>query len=335
MAVGLALFGLAFSHPMGAAIALAAVPFLVFAVRPALIANSALNVVVALVFPTVFAVGAFGYIAWVFPGAGWSFFAAPAESLSTWRAGMAHVLGDGITGVFALDASLAMGAGLALGAPLAILGLAWVSRRRPLVAPALVFAVTMIAAAAMAVGTGLFGEPTAIAVAAPVLVAVMMTRVPELRMRLAPVLALLAAGWVGGIASLALVDPAAAVHLRSAIAGGERERTDALAAGGAATERDGVLADTENAPILVLGRGRARGMFGPASEPFALALMFSRLDSPFVAVPDPNSQSGANDRLNRAFPALFRRGAPGYRVVYQNNTWRLYERSPRVESYKY
>ena len=51
MAVGLALLGLAFSHPIGAAIAFAAMPFLVFAVRPALVANSALNVVVALVFP--------------------------------------------------------------------------------------------------------------------------------------------------------------------------------------------------------------------------------------------------------------------------------------------
>src|SRR6202023_2976036 len=108
-------------------------------------------------------------------------------------------------------------------------------------------------------------------------------------------------------------------HVRAAIHGGEPERTDALAAGGAAVGRDGVLADTENAPALVLGRGSARGMHGPASEPFALALMFSRLEPPFVGVPDPQSQSGANDRLNRAFPTLFRRGAPGYRIVYQNN----------------
>jgi membrane protein XagC len=335
MAVGLALLGLAFSHPMGAAIALAAVPFLAFAVRPALIANSALNIVIALVFPTLFAVGAFTYVSWVFPGAGWTFFAAPAERLSTWRAGVAHVFGDGITGIVALDASLAMGAALALGAPLVLVALAWVSRRRrPLVAPALVFAAAMIAAAALTVATGLFGDPTALAVAVPVLAAVVMTRVPMVRTRLAPVMALLATGWLGGVASLALVDPAVTVHLRATIAGGERERTDALAAGGAATARDGVLADTENAPALVLGRGRARGMFGPASEPFALALIFSRLDSPFVAVPDPQSASGANDRLNKAFPALYRRGAPGYRLIYQNITWRLYERLLNAASHK-
>lgn len=330
MAVGLALLGLAFSHPMGAAIALASVPFLAFAVRPVLVANSALNVVVALVFPTVFAVGAFVYTSWVFPGAGWSFFAAPTESLATWRASIAHVFGDGLTGIAALDASLATAIALLFGAPVVYVALRWVARRRPLVAPALVFVAAVIAAAALTIATGLFGEPTAIAVAAPVLAAVVMARVPELHQRPAAAIALLVAGWVGGLVSLPFVDPAAAGHLRAAIAGGASERTEALAAGGAAIGHDGVLADTENAPALVLGRGSARGLYGPASEPFHLALIFSRLDTPFVAVPDPQSAIGANDRLNKAFPALYRRGAPGYRLIYQNNTWRLYGRIPNV-----
>ena len=82
MDVGLALMALAFSHPMGAAFAFAAVPFLAFAVRPMLVANSAFNVVVALIFPTFFAIAAFSYVSWIFPGDGWTFFAAPAESLS-------------------------------------------------------------------------------------------------------------------------------------------------------------------------------------------------------------------------------------------------------------
>ena len=73
MAVGLALLGLAFSHPMGAAIACAAVPFLVFAVRPALVANSALNVVVVLIFPLAFSRRRLRLFSWVFPGSGWSF----------------------------------------------------------------------------------------------------------------------------------------------------------------------------------------------------------------------------------------------------------------------
>jgi hypothetical protein len=140
------------------------------------------------------------------------------------------------------------------------------------------------------------------------------------------VLVLLVAGWLGGIAGVVLADPAGAAQLRAAIAGSEGERADALALGGAAIGRDGVLADTENAPALVLGRGSARGMFGPGTEPFGFALLFSRLDARFIAVPDPEGQSGANDRLNRKFPSLYRRGAPGYRLIYQNYTWRMYER---------
>jgi hypothetical protein len=58
-----------------------------------------------------------------------------------------------------------------------------------------------------------------------------------------------------------------------------------------------------------------------------MAMLFGRLATPFVAVPDPQSITGANDRLNKTFPALYRHGAPGYRVVYQNTTWRLFSLS--------
>ena len=61
-------------------------PFLIFAVRPALAANSAINVVLTLVFPTIFAAASFAYVSWVFPGSGWSFLVAPAEGVSTWTA---------------------------------------------------------------------------------------------------------------------------------------------------------------------------------------------------------------------------------------------------------
>ena len=112
MAVRLALFMLTFCHPMGAAITFAAVPFLVFAVRPVLVANSPLNVIVALMFPTVFGICAFIYVSWIFPGAGWSYFAAPAESLSAWTVGIARILGDGFPGRIASMPFLAIGAPL-------------------------------------------------------------------------------------------------------------------------------------------------------------------------------------------------------------------------------
>jgi hypothetical protein len=324
MGVGLALMGLTFSHPMGAAFAFAAIPFLAFAVRPVLVASSPFNIVVALTFPTLFAVGAFSYVSWIFPGDGWSFFAAPAASLSLWSAATGQVVGDDLTGFLTPYASIAMATALVIGAPIAVVMLALVYRRRPLVIPAVIFAAIAIAATAISVLSGFFGDPTPIVVAAPVLAAAVIIRVPVVRERLGLATALLMLGWLGGVVSLTLVDPVTVNHFRAAFERGGNERLDALTVGGAAAGHDGVLADVDNAPAFVLGRGRARGIFGPQSESFALTMLFARIDTPFVAVPDPQSNTGANDRLNKAFPSLFHKGAPGYRVIYQNNTWRLF-----------
>lgn len=326
MGVGLALMALAFSHPIGAALAFAAVPFLAFAVRPGLVASSALNVIVALVFPTLFMIGAFTYVSWVFPGDGWSFFAAPTQSLSLWTVAVARIFGNGLSGIPVIDASLAMGAALAIGAPVALAMLALVYRRRPLVVPAAVFVGMAIAATAICAASGFFGDPTAIVVAAPVLAAAVVIRIPIARERIVIVIALLVLGLPGGVLSLVLVDPIAVNQFHAAFDQGTSERLDAIAAGGAALGHDGVLADTENAPAFVLGHARGRGILGPESEPFALTMLFARIETPFVAVPDPQSTTGANDRLDKAFPSLFREGQTGYRVIYQNNTWRLFEK---------
>ena len=106
-----------------------------------------------------------------------------------------------------------------------------------------------------------FGDPTALAVAAPVLAAVVIVRVPRLAERFALVPALAAVGWLGGAAGLALIDSATVTQLRVAFAGGDHERIEALAAGAATSERDGVLVDSQNAPAIVIGRGSGRGLF--------------------------------------------------------------------------
>lgn len=324
MGVGLALMALTFSHPLGAAVAFAAVPLLALAVHPLLIARSPWSVTIALIFPTLFMALAFVYVSCIFPGDGWSLFVAPAQSLSLWRAAIARVFGDGFSGIPALDAALGMLLALVLSAPVAVVTLARVVRRRGLVAPVFVFVATVLAATTVCVAGGLFGDPTALVVAAPVLATAVLIRVPEAPARAYLVAALLALGWLGGAAGLALIDPITVGRLQAALRQSASDQADALAAGGAAADRDGVLADIDGAPALVLGRGGARGFLGPGSEQFALAMLFARIDTPFVAVPDPQSKAGADDRLDRAFPALFRQGLPGYRVVYQNNTWRLF-----------
>ena len=243
---------------------------------------------------------------------------------------MARVIGDRLSAFPILEASIATAVALAAGAPLAVVMLARVRRRRPLLTPAAVFGAAVIAATAISVLSGLFGDPTAIVVAAPVLAATVVVRVPEARERLAILFALLMLGWIGGLASLALVDPLTVSRLEAATSQGSNTNAGALAAGGASAGYDEVLADVDNAPAFVLGRGSGRGLLGPHSETFALALLFARLDAPFVAVPDPQTRSGANDRLNNAFPSLFRGGLSGYRVIYQNNTWRIFARIPNA-----
>ena len=329
MAVALALLGLAFSHPIGAALACAAIPLLIFAVRPEMLASSAVNLVMALIFPTVFCVGAFAYMSWVFPGSGWSFLVAPAEGLAAWGVGFAQLFGRGLTGSPAIDAGIAVVIALVLAAPVVPVAITWVYRRRPLVAPPMVIVAMTVAAAWIAVTTGLFGNPAALAVMPPILAAIIITRIPVVRERLAFVLPLLILGWLGGVVGLAIVDPRGATNVAIALEGHgvDQERLAAISLGKATVGRDGILVDTFNAPAIVLGRGRARGLLSPSDEAFTFGVLFSRIDTPYVAVPDPQIGIGAQDRLNKAFPQLYRRGAPGYRLIYEKSNWRLFARN--------
>jgi membrane protein XagC len=329
MAVALSLLGLAFSHPMGAAVACAVIPLFVFTVRPELLSSWVINLVLTLVFPTAFCVAAFSYMSWVFPGSGWSFLIAPAEGVANWAAGFLDLFGRGLTGSLSLDAGIAVFAALLLGAPVVPVVVMWVWRRRPLVAPALVIIAMTALAASIAVLTGMFGDPAPVAVMPPMLAAILIIHVPLVRGRLKLVLALLVLGWFTGIIGLAIVDPRGAMNVRVALMGRnvDVERVAAINLGDATVGRDGVLVDTFNAPAIVLGRGRARGLLSPSAEAFTLDVLFSRIDTPFVAVPDPEIGTGAQDRLNKAFPLLYRRGALGYRLIYENANWRLFARN--------
>ncbi len=239
MGVGLALMALAFSHPMGAAFAFAAVPFLAFAVRPVLVASSAFNVVIALTLsdafsrsrPSAMCRGSFRAMA------GASSRLRPKAcrcGLRPWRRCSATALARCLT----LDASLAMAAALASrGADRRGRCSRWSYRRRPLVIPAVVFAASAIAATAISVLSGFFGDPAAIVVAAPVLAAAVVIRVPIARERLGLAIALLMLGWLGGLVSLALVDPITVNYLH-AVCRARRQRAARRARAPAAPPSD-------------------------------------------------------------------------------------------------
>jgi hypothetical protein len=329
MAVALSLLGLAFSHPMGAAVTCAVIPLFVFSVRPELLTSLTLNLVMTLVFPTAFCVAAFSYMSWVFPGSGWSFLIAPAEGVATWSASFLSLFGRGLTGSLALDAGIAVIIALLLAAPLVPLVIIWVWERTPLLAPALVIVAMTAMAAGLAVLTGLFGAPAPLVVMPPILAALLIIHVPLVRERLIFALPLLVLGWFGGLADFAILDPRGAMNVRVALMGRnvDMERLAAFNLGNATVGRNGVLVDTFNAPAVVLGRGRARGLLPPSTQAFTLGVMLARIETPYVAVPDPQIGIGAQDRLNKAFPLLYRHGAAGYHVVYDNANWRLFARN--------
>jgi len=328
MAVGLSLLGLSFSHPMGAAIACAAAPLFVLSIHPEVFSKNSLNLLLALLFPTAFCVAAFSYMSWIFPGSGWTFLIAPTEGVATWAAGFANLFGRGLTGSLSLDAGIVVIAAVLIGAPIAPVAIVSIWRLRPLLSPTLMFVAMTVAATALAVTTGVFGDPAAVAVMPPMLAAIIIIHMPPVRRRLGVVLTTLVLGWFGGVAGLAIADPSGTVNVAVALEGHDvdAERVAAINLGNATVGRDGVLVDTLNAPAVVLGRGGARGLLSPSDEAFTLGILFSRIDTPFVAVPNPQIGIGAQDRLNKAFPLLYRRGATGYRLVFENAGWRLFAR---------
>ena len=129
-------------------------------------------------------------------------------------------------------------------------------------------------------------------------------------------------GWLGGAATLAIIDPRIVNQVGAMLARvpANATRADDLDLGGVIAAREGVLVDSVNAPAVVVGRGQATGLISPQHEGFGLTILTSTIDAPFVAVSDPQSATGAQDRLNKAFPQLYQRGPPGYRLVYHNAT---------------
>ncbi len=209
----------------------------------------------------------FSYMSWVFPGSGWSFLVAPAE---------------GYRQLGARGFSLPVRPRVDRLARRSTPASPWSScccSPRPwcrwriglgLAAPAAGRSCTgdydddRVAAAGIAVLTGLFGDPAALAVMPPMLAALVIIRLPLVRERLAVVLPLLVLGWFGGLAGLVHLSIRAARSTwgsRSRAASVDVERLAAINLGNATVGHDGVLVDTLQ---LAGHRARARGRSRPA-----------------------------------------------------------------------
>ena len=217
-----------------------------------------------------------------------------------------------------------MTAALVVGAPIAWVALVLARRRRPWSRRAGLVA-TMVAATASRFATGLFSDPTAVAAAAPVLAAIVVTRVPGPARGGAVVIPLLALGWLGGVLGSGWSIPARSCICARRSMGKVGSTSDSTRSAPAARgwahgragryrQRAGRAGPRRRRRILgLVERGRSRS-----------ALLFQRIETAFVARPGSASGSGANDQLEQGLSDIFRDGAPGYDVIYQNNTWRVF-----------
>lgn len=141
-------------------------------------------------------------------------------------------------------------------------------------------------------------------------------------------LGLLLVGVAGAWAWVARSDDGEIVRWRTALLHlplpephpGERALAAFLADGPAT-----LLDDRLGMPV-VAALGRADRLVLPPDPLFLEQLLTRRPTIRQIAVPDPRRPGAERDRLNRVFPDLWKRGRPGWQLVYDQLGWRVWRR---------
>lgn len=318
MAVAFALVLLAFSHHYGVLIVFAALPFLALSAPRTLVARAPGGLFLALLFPIAFTLLGFAYIGWLFAGAPWAFLSDPDATLvgSPDRT---------ITIGYALLAALA----IAVSSPQLPALIVRAVGRQILTIPALALGGTILVAVVLATASG-SGLSTLLLLSPAVAIgSVCASRWPSPRYRGLAGVTLAAIGLLGGFMVAQRVDDDADRTWRQAALGKPSDQNHPLLA--VATylrDRKRVLVDAVSHPELVALRQTARGLVVPGDPRFELALLSIRPTEPLIAVPASTDPTVTQDRIRQAFSDFFDEGAPGYRVVYSDADWRIYEAQP-------
>ncbi len=313
MLAGAALALLVLADPAGIVLAIIAAPFIALVQPPELLARAPGGLLLILLFPLLAALGGLAFVALIFGGDP----GAPLEALGTarpdapWPAPATLLLP--LAGLPVLLALAIEPRGLP---PLRLLGiaLAGLALSAPLVGGAFGLAVPMLDLVAPTIGLAATGAALLIRDAAR----------PALGM------AMLAAGFAGGIGVLPLSADPGVGRMRAALGLAPAEPDAALrdirALAAALEGRTGVAVDLRAAPELIAARGTAAGLIAPEEPDFALAARVGRLTAPVVVVRGEAGPAARLDRIRAAFPALHGGGQPGYALVGEYGAWRVYER---------
>ncbi len=313
MLTGFALLLMAFVHPFGMILAAACLPALALAAPPAILMRAPGSLFLVLSFPLVFSILAFGYVRWLFGADPFGFIATAGSPAFAAAAGGGSLAAAGLRAVLAVI----------LAAPVLTAFFVWTRRRTPTVIAGAALTVIIGGAVLLQLAFGGQSDRLLILAACLPVAAVCAMQAPRTHVYELYTCILLLAGIAGGgVAVSAYAAPPGMAQEEAARAAA---RTETLRLGEILQSAEGLLIDTDAHPAFVAVRGTAKGLVVPGEPDFELQLKSRRLTSPFVAV-CRSDNAARQDRLNVTFPNLYDNGAPGYRLVYGQNGWRVYAR---------
>ena len=311
MLISTALALMAFAHPSGCILVMASLPALAFAAPPSLLVAAPVGLFLMMLFPVVFSLLSFAYTRWALGIEPFAFLDAVISAPRAREGGEPMGL---------VSYALLFLPALLLAAPLLPAFAIWAWRRPPELRPALaLIGMVVLAGALQALLRGRVDLSLLLALS---LIAAAVCAAQMARERPALVTALMAAGWGG-----AMVVAAKTADRDGAAFASARTQPMPAALARALCPLKGVLVDTHADPELVQLCGTARGFSVAGEADFDLQLQSRRLTSPFVLV-GTDTASTQLGLLAHAFPDLWRHGAAGYRLIFDQGGWRLYARQP-------
>jgi len=310
---------LALTNIEGVVIAISAIPFLLMAVPPQLLQRAFISVYTVLLFPLAFAGLSLVFISLVMLQDPFAFVTPEMIYPSRWSVEPWWNVAAACTAAI-------------VGATMIIPGMILrSSTRRPLKFAAGALLGTLAVAATSLVLTGFASSAiTAISpgIGAAAVASVCWPREASRELRVSALMAIglaVSSGVVG--ASIPTVRP-----VLEGIAGKlDLELTDDAELGQFLIDREDVMFDAIANPAVVGARGGTQGLVTALDPAFTVATLKRELEATYV-VSHRHKPGFSDDLIVRIFPRLHADGAPGYRLAFENETWRVWEREGLKES---
>jgi hypothetical protein len=304
---------IAFAHPFGLFVVLASLPGLALTAPPALLSRTPHNLFLILLFPVGFGLLSFAYVRWTLG----------SDAFAYIHAAIGPVQPDELAEPVrpAVLVSLALAA-FAIATPVVVAFLYWGRKRAFQLWPvAALITTALLAAGLQVIARNQADVPLTLSICLPIAALCSLEAVKE---RPHAVLFLLLIGWVGALLLVTAL-PQGFTHAspRRAVASAEQDQTVILKR--KLCSLKGVLVDTRAHPQLAQLCGTAQGFVSAGEADFDIQIQSRRLTSEFVLAAAPYVTSKF-DLVAHTFPDLYRHGAPGYRLIYDEGGWRLYSR---------